>query len=54
MRWKPHDAVAFVSGVSSGIGRELLSLLVQRGTTVIGNARRADRLQLLKHELDSQ
>jgi len=54
MRWKPHDAIAFVSGVSSGIGRELLSLLVQRGATVIGNARRDDRLQLLKREFDSR
>jgi short-subunit dehydrogenase len=44
MRWKPKDAVAVVTGASSGIGRSLSERLMQRGSTVIGVARRVDRI----------
>ena len=52
MRWKPQDAIAVVTGASSGIGRSLTKLLVDRGTTVIGNARRLDRIEELRSECD--
>src|SRR6056297_335979 len=44
MRWTPDGAVAIVTGASSGIGRSLCLLLVQRGATVIAVARRRERL----------
>jgi short-subunit dehydrogenase len=53
MRWKPNDSIAVVTGVSSGIGRSLSKLLVQRGATVIGNARRSERLDDLVSEIES-
>ncbi len=46
-RWDPRDAVAIVTGASSGIGYELSILLAKRGATVIAVARREDRLQYL-------
>lgn len=48
MRWKPKDAVAVVTGASSGIGHCLSELLLARGATVIANARRAERIESLK------
>ena len=47
MRWKPEDAVAVVTGASSGIGRSLCELLVANGSHVIAVARRADRIESL-------
>ncbi len=47
MVWDPKDAVAVVTGASSGIGQCLCGLLVDRGATVIAVARRGDRLQEL-------
>lgn len=44
MRWKPKDAVAIVTGASSGIGRCLSERLVDAGATVVAVARRGDRI----------
>ncbi|TWU40605.1 SDR family NAD(P)-dependent oxidoreductase [Novipirellula artificiosorum] len=48
MRWKAKDAVAVVTGASSGIGRCLCKLLIDRGARVVGVARRSDRLRELE------
>jgi len=48
MRWKPKDAVAVVTGASSGIGRCLTKLLIARGATVVAVARRGDRVESLR------
>lgn len=48
MRWKPKDAVAIVTGASSGIGRCLCELLIGRGATVVAVARREERLKELR------
>ncbi len=45
MAWEPKDAVAVVTGASSGIGRCLTELLAQRGSIVLAIGRRRDRLQ---------
>ncbi len=47
-RWKPCDAAVIVTGASSGIGRALCELLVERGAHVVANARRAARLDDLR------
>lgn len=47
MRWNPEDAVAIVTGASSGIGRCLCELLVDRGANVVAVARRGERLEPL-------
>jgi NAD(P)-dependent dehydrogenase (short-subunit alcohol dehydrogenase family) len=44
MRWKPKDAVAIVTGASSGIGRCLSERLIDAGATVVAVARRGDRI----------
>lgn len=53
MRWKPDQAVAIVTGASSGIGYSLCRLLKQRGTRVVAVARRGDRLDQLTRESGS-
>ena len=47
MAWDPQQAVAIVTGASSGIGRCLCQLLVQRGSTVVAVGRRAERISEL-------
>jgi short-subunit dehydrogenase len=42
----------FITGVSSGIGKDLVKLLVRQGHEVRGIARRVDRLQSLADEVD--
>ncbi|GAA4443769.1 SDR family NAD(P)-dependent oxidoreductase [Novipirellula rosea] len=44
MRWIPKDSITVVTGASSGIGRCLCELLLDRGATVVAVARRAERL----------
>lgn len=51
MRWQAAGAIVILTGVSSGIGRELCRLLVQRGAIVVANARRQDRLNALQQSL---
>jgi short-subunit dehydrogenase len=43
---------ALVTGASSGIGMDLARLLAQSGCNVVITARRVERLQLLKEELE--
>lgn len=50
-RWEPNRATAVVTGASSGIGWCLATQLVQRGATVIGVARRSERLRELQRLL---
>ena len=47
-RWRPAGAIAIVTGASSGIGRELCKLLVERGSIVVASARREERLAELQ------
>ncbi len=43
--------VVWVTGVSSGIGEHVARRLARRGATVVGTARRADRLDALASEM---
>ncbi|GMQ80313.1 MAG: SDR family oxidoreductase [Planctomycetia bacterium] len=45
--------VALVTGASSGIGVEFARLLARRGSELVISARRRDRLEKLRHELQS-
>lgn len=49
-----EGSVALVTGVSSGIGAELLREFARRGAFVAGCARREDRLALLRSELEDR
>ncbi len=51
-RRRLEGKVALVTGVSSGIGAELMRELARRGAAVAGCARREDRLQALRAELE--
>ena len=46
-RWEPNQAIAIVTGASSGIGFELSLLLAHRGASVVALARREERLEML-------
>lgn len=50
MRWEPKDAVAIVTGASSGIGRCLCELLVAQQSTVVAVARRQERIESLQQQ----
>jgi short-subunit dehydrogenase len=54
MRWESKDAVAVVTGATSGIGRCLATRLVDSGSTVVATGRREDRLSQLASELGSR
>lgn len=49
MQWK--GLICLVTGASSGFGREIAAALARRGATVIGVARREERLRSLVDEL---
>jgi NAD(P)-dependent dehydrogenase (short-subunit alcohol dehydrogenase family) len=48
-----RDRVVLVTGASSGIGRATALLLAERGATVVGVARRAERLRSLEEALQA-
>jgi len=48
---KPEDGLAWITGASSGIGRQLALELVRRGWTVAATARRAEELEKLAAEV---
>jgi short-subunit dehydrogenase len=51
--WNPSGKLGVVTGASSGIGRHLCLRLAAAGCTVIAVARRMERLQALRDEVDS-
>lgn len=51
--WNPKGGVSVVTGASSGIGRCLTIRLIEKGCRVIAVARRKDRLDALKDQIDS-
>ncbi|MDW8443700.1 MAG: SDR family NAD(P)-dependent oxidoreductase [Acetobacteraceae bacterium] len=50
---RPEDGLAWITGASSGIGRQLAVELVRRGWTVAVTARRAEELARLAGEVPS-
>jgi len=53
MRFQTKDAIAIVTGASSGIGWHLCRLLIGRGAIVLATARREHRLAQLRDELNA-
>ncbi len=47
------DKVVFITGASSGIGRATTLLFIRAGYNVTGTARRIERLQTLKNEVEA-
>ncbi len=47
---RPQDGLAWITGASSGIGRQLALELVRRGWTVVATARRETELAVLSEE----
>src|SRR5262249_9601347 len=47
------NPVAIVTGISRGFGRAFTAALLDRGWTVVGDARRAVELETTAHELNS-
>lgn len=54
MGWEPQDAVAVVTGATSGIGRCVAEQLLGLGAYVVANGRREDRLSQLQTQLGSR
>ncbi len=50
MRWSPKDAVAVVTGASSGIGNCLTRQLLEQGASVVAVARRREPLEQIAHD----
>lgn len=53
-RWNASGSLAIVTGASSGIGRELVGLLIADGCRVIAVARRVERLAELTNQFDNR
>lgn len=49
-----HSGWAVVTGASSGIGREFVLALAERGHPVLAVARRGERLRALADEVDAR
>ena len=53
-RWNASGSLAIVTGASSGIGRELVGLLIDDGCRVVAVARRAERLAELTNQFSNR
>ncbi len=51
-RVRPQDGVVWLTGASSGIGRDVCLELARRGWTVVASARRLPELEALSREAD--